>query len=203
MALRKSVIMNRHRKSFTSRSQKQSQQYQSSTNTKLNVIIKEEDEEALLQEELSELTYTPFRTKAFKKVLNGSTNVGLFLNNKGTHIKVIHKALEKLVYTQTVNDITCFEEATERNIRGFQEAKELNISGYLNAETLWAMNIALEGMQEEETKEILSTSERAKMLYEAFTHKTFLFFGGTDEEKIFIFFIYAFAKAYTARILIN
>ncbi len=128
--------MNRYRKSFTSRAQKQGQQYQSLTNTKLQDIIKKEDEVALLQDELPELTYTPFRTKAFKKVLNGSTNVGLFLNNKGTHIKVIHKALEKLGYTQTVTDITCFEEATERNIRGYQEAKELNISGYLNAEAL-------------------------------------------------------------------
>lgn len=150
MALRKSVIMNRHRKSFTSRAQKQSQQYKSSTNTKLNVIIKQEDEVALLQEESPELTHAPFRTNAFKKVLDGLTNVGLFLNNKGAHVQVIHETLEKLGYTQTVTDITCFEEVTERSIKSFQEAYGLNNSGYFNAETLWAMNLMLEQLQKEE-----------------------------------------------------
>ena len=126
-------------KVFAPRTQKQEHYYNNTIGFTPKEVLTEEDQELLKEDELPELTYPPFRTKAFKKVAEGKTNIGVGLNKEGIHVAIIHKALFDLGYNVAENS-SVYTYETMQEMKSFQAVNNILQLGYLNAETLWVLN---------------------------------------------------------------
>ena len=130
-------------KVFAPRTQKQEHYYDHNMGRTPKEVLTDEDQQLLEEEEVPELTYFPFRTKAFKKVIENKTNIGMGLNNEGAHVLAINNALSLLKYN-VFEDSIIYNDLTQQAMKAFQIKFELTPSGFLNAETLKALNKTLE-----------------------------------------------------------
>jgi len=175
--------MSRHKKTFAPRSGRSDKQKNNNKEDKeqQEQITDQDSKISLAKTEVTQITYDPFKNRAFSKVEKNGSVIQLF--DKGKHVSTLHNALNKLGH-QTPENKNLFWNETKTGIINFQRKNNINASGTFNRETLLKMNKALQFLNSE--KEVgLSVSERAKMLYEAFEHRTLGIFAGTDEDKVF------------------
>lgn len=175
--------MSRHKKTFAPRSGRSDKQKANNKEDKeqQEQITDQDSKISLAKTEVTQITYDPFKNRAFSKVEKNGSVIQLF--DKGQHVAALHNALNKLGH-QTPENKNLFWNETKTGIINFQRKNNINASGTFNRETLLKMNKALQFLNSE--KEVgLPVSERAKMLYEAFEHRTLGIFAGTDEDKVF------------------
>ncbi|MDR6464725.1 peptidoglycan-binding protein [Chryseobacterium sediminis] len=175
--------MSRHKKTFAPRSGRSDKQKNNNKEDKeqQEQITDQDSKISLAKTEVTQITYDPFKNRAFSKVEKNGSFIQLF--DKGQHIAALNNALNKLGH-QTPENKNLFWNETKTGIINFQRKNNINASGTFNRETLLKMNKALQFLNSE--KEVgLPVSERAKMLYEAFEHRTLGIFAGTDEDKVF------------------
>ncbi|KYH06964.1 hypothetical protein A1704_21145 [Chryseobacterium cucumeris] len=176
--------MSRHKKTFAPRAGRSGKQNTNSKEDKdkHEQITDQDSKISLAKAESTQITYEPFKNRAFNKVEKNASVIQLF--DKGQHISTLHNALNKLGH-QTPENKNLFWNETKTGIINFQRKNNINTSGTLNRETLLKMNEALNFLNSR--KEVgIPVSERAKMLYEAFEHRTMGIFAGTDEDKVFM-----------------
>lgn len=175
--------MSRHKKTFAPRAGRSGKQNTNSKEDKdkHEQITDQDSKISLAKAETTQITYEPFKNRAFNKVEKNASVIQLF--DKGQHVSTLHNALNKLGH-KTPENKNLFWNETKTGIISFQRKNNINTSGTLNRETLLKMNEALNFLNSK--KEVgLPVSERAKMLYEAFEHRTLGIFAGTDEDKVF------------------
>ncbi len=100
---------------------------------------------SLTKNEVTKLTYEPFRNQAFKKIENGQATLG-FRDNKQA-VLILNRALRKLGYT--VDENTFFLNETQRALVAFQSEHNITVSLILNATTLLKLD------------EVLATQEKS------------------------------------------
>ncbi|MDW9382843.1 glycohydrolase toxin TNT-related protein [Chryseobacterium sp. JV558] len=175
--------MSRHKKTFAPRAGRSDKQKNNNKEDKekSEQITDQDSKISLAKTEFTQITYDPFKNRAFKKVEKNASVIQLF--DKGQHVSTLHNALNKLGH-KTPENKNLFWNETKTGIINFQRKNNINASGAVNRETLLKMNEALNLLNSQ--KEVgLPVSERARMLYEAFEHRTFRIFAGTDEDKVF------------------
>ncbi|WP_426482346.1 peptidoglycan-binding protein [Chryseobacterium sp. R2ACT005] len=175
--------MSRHKKTFAPRAGRSDKQKTNNKEDKekSEQITDQDSKISLAKTEVTQITYDPFKNRAFSKVEKKGSVIQLF--DKGQHISTLNNALNKLGHKTSENK-NLFWNETKTGIINFQRKNNINTSGTFNKETLLKMNEALQFLNSK--KEVgLSVSERARMLYEAFEHRTLGIFGGTDEDKVF------------------
>lgn len=175
--------MSRHKKTFAPRAGRSDKQKNNNKEDKekSEQITDQDSKISLAKTEVTQITYDPFKNRAFSKVEKNGSVIQLF--DKGQHVSTLHNALNKLGH-KTPENKNLFWNETQAGIISFQRKNNINTSGTLNRETLLKMNEALQFLNSK--KEVgLPVSERARMLYEAFEHRTLGIFGGTDEDKVF------------------
>ncbi|MEJ5049597.1 glycohydrolase toxin TNT-related protein [Chryseobacterium culicis] len=175
--------MSRHKKTFAPRAGRSDKQntHSKEDKDKHEQITDQDSKISLAKTESTQITYDPFKNRAFRKVEKNASVIQLF--DKGQHVSTLHNALNTLGHKTSENK-NLFWNETKTGIINFQRKNNINTSGTLNRETLLKMNEALNFLNSQ--KEIgLPVSERAKMLYEAFEHRTLGIFAGTDEDKVF------------------
>ncbi|RTZ49450.1 peptidoglycan-binding protein [Chryseobacterium arthrosphaerae] len=92
----------------------------------------------LAKTEVTQITYGPFRTRAFRKVETGSARIQLW---KRPHVLILNQALNALGHKVDVNEDT-FKDKTQIALINFQQKNGLTGSGIFDRETLLKMNEA-------------------------------------------------------------
>ncbi|ANF52013.1 hypothetical protein A0O34_16495 [Chryseobacterium glaciei] len=176
--------MSRHKKTFAPRANRSEAQITDNIEEQEKYVpISSQDAKiSLAKTEVIKITYAPFQNRAFNKVERGSSIIKF--SNNGLHVLALNKALNTLGYKAPENE-TLFLDKTKIALMNFQGDHGIQKSGVFDKKTLLKMNEALEALKNGEGKDQLSVSERAKLLYEAFEHRTLKIFGGTDEAKVF------------------
>ncbi|WPO92592.1 peptidoglycan-binding domain-containing protein [Chryseobacterium sp. HR92] len=176
--------MSRHKKTFAPRAGRSDKQntHSKEDKEKHEQITDQDNKISLAKAETTQITYDPFKNRAFRKVEKNTSVIQLF--DKGQHVSTLHNALNQLGHKTSENK-NLFWNETKTGIINFQRKNNINTSGTFNRETLLKMNEALNFLNSK--KEVgPPVSERAKMLYEAFEHRTIGIFAGTDEDKVFM-----------------
>lgn len=149
--------------------------------TKYEPISNQDAKISLAQTEVTQITYAPFRNRAFRKIETGSARIQF--PNSGLHVLALNQALNALGHKVPENE-TSFGEKTKVALINFQKKNGITGSGIFDKETLLRMDGELETPSiKKENK--FPIYKRAKMLYEAFEYRTLKIFGGTDEDKVF------------------
>jgi hypothetical protein len=174
--------MNRKTKTFAPRNIRYEEQTNSKEeDNKYQEISNQDAKISLAKTEVTKITYQPFRNKAFNKVERGLSIIKF--SNKGLHVLALNKALNELGYKVPEKETLFFDE-TKIALMRFQRDHGIKVSGMFDNITLLKMDEALEALNVEE-EGVLSIPERAKLLYEAFEYKVFIF-PATNEDKIFM-----------------
>jgi hypothetical protein len=176
--------MSRHKKTFAPRTNRSEAQ---TTDTleeqeKYTQISSQDSKISLAKTEVTRITYASFQNRAFNKVERGLSIIKF--SNNGLHVVALNKALNELGYKTLEND-AFFLDKTKIALMNFQGDHGIQKSGVFDKKTLLKMDEALEALKNGEGKDKISVSERAKMLYNAFEHRTLGIFAGTDEDKVF------------------
>lgn len=176
--------MSRHKKTFAPRTNRSGAQMNDhKEDEKKHEQISDQDSKvSLAKTEVTQITYDPFKNRAFRKVEKDGSVIQLF--DKGPHVLSLHNALSKLGYKTPENRMLFWNE-TKTGIINFQRKNNINTSGTFNRETLLKMNEVMKSLNSKKEAGI-PVSERARMLYEAFEHRTLGIFAGTDEDKVFM-----------------
>ena len=140
----------------------------------------EEEFFATISKDESALTYAPFQNEAFKKIEEGSAEMAQ--GDHGAYVVLTRNVLNNLDHTIDT-DSQLFDEALTKEVASYQEKKGLKVTQTINAETVRALD--KEAAAKQSGDDELTIAKRAKMLYLAFEHKSFLFFGGTDEATVY------------------
>ena len=140
----------------------------------------EEEFFATISKDESALTYAPFQNEAFKKIEEGSAEMAQ--GDHGAYVVLTRNVLNDLDHTVDT-DSQLFDEALTKEVASYQEKKGLKVTQTINAETVRALD--KEAAAKQSGDDELTIAKRAKMLYLAFEHKSFLFFGGTDEKAVY------------------
>ena len=140
----------------------------------------EEEFFATISKDESALTYAPFQNEAFKKIEEGSAEMAQ--GDHGAYVVLTRNVLNNLDHTIDT-DSQLFDAALTKEVASYQEKKGLKVTQTINAETVRALD--KEAAAKQSGDDELTIAKRAKMLYLAFEHKSFLFFGGTDEKAVY------------------
>ncbi|MEO4006524.1 peptidoglycan-binding domain-containing protein [Flavobacterium sp. CAU 1735] len=135
----------------------------------------------LKENEVTKLTYDGFKNQAFSKIEKGIST--LEFSESGYAVLEVNKALHLLGYSISEKQVS-FSQNTQNALIAFQISQRITPNGVFDMITLFKMDQALNALQEGEDGG-LTIPERAQMLYEGFTHRTFYLLWGTDEDKIF------------------
>ncbi len=176
--------MSRHEKTFAPRATRSDTQTNDNKEDekKYEKISSQDAKISLAKTEVTQITYDPFRNRAFNKVEKNTAVIQLF--DQGPHVSTLHNALNTLGY-KTPETGTLFWNETQSGLINFQRNHGLKTSGILDMPTLLKMNKALSASGGHEENK-LSVPERAEMLYKAFEYRTAGFLWGTDEKKVFM-----------------
>ncbi|WP_299180620.1 glycohydrolase toxin TNT-related protein [uncultured Chryseobacterium sp.] len=174
--------MSRHKKTFAPRSTRSdAQNHHKDEEKKYQEITNQDVRTSLSKGEVTQLTYNLFRNKAFYKIEKGFSIIKF--SDRGLHVLVLNNLLNKLGY-KTSEKEAFFLHDTRSALISFQRRNSITPSGIFNRETLLKMDKQLKTSGNKK-KSTLSVSQRAKMLYDAFEHRTWGFLAGTDEDKVF------------------
>ncbi len=172
------------KKTFAPRTKKDEEQSStySQAGNKTKVKITDQDAAIRLKEnEVTKLTYDGFKNQAFSKIEKGIST--LEFSESGYAVLEVNKALHLLGYSISEKQVS-FSQNTQNALIAFQISQRITPNGVFDMITLFKMDQALNALQEGEDGG-LTIPERAQMLYEGFTHRTFYLLWGTDEDKIF------------------
>ncbi|WP_241314379.1 peptidoglycan-binding domain-containing protein [Chryseobacterium arthrosphaerae] len=141
--------MSRHDKTFAPRAEKSEAQTNDNKEDekKYEQISNQDSKISLAKTEVTQITYGPFRTRAFRKVETGSARIQLL--ESGPHVLILNQALNALGHKVDVNDDT-FRDKTQIALINFQQKNGLTGSGIFDRETLLKMNEALENLHKME-----------------------------------------------------
>lgn len=174
--------MSRHNKTFAPRAEKSDTQTDDhkEDEKKYDQISNQDSKISLAQTEVTQITYAPFRNRAFNKVERDSARIQF--SNSGLHVLALNQALNTLGHKVPENAF--FGDKTKIALINFQRNNGIKASGILDMSTLMKMNKAL-AISASKAENKLSVPERAEMLYKAFEYRTAGFLWGTDEKKVF------------------
>ncbi|WP_241311636.1 peptidoglycan-binding domain-containing protein [Chryseobacterium arthrosphaerae] len=141
--------MSRHNKTFAPRAEKSEAQTNDNKEDekKYEQISNQDSKISLAKTEVTQITYGPFRTRAFRKVETGSARIQLL--ESGPHVLILNQALNALGHKVDVNEDT-FKDKTQIALINFQQKNGLTGSGIFDRETLLKMNEALENLHKME-----------------------------------------------------
>jgi|GEM_PF-1630166 len=151
--------MSRYKKAFAPRAVKQEKEksnYSQTGNAEQAKITDQDATIRLNKNEMTKLTYEPFRNQAFKKIENGQAFLK-FLEN-GQAVLILNKALKKLGYT--VDEQTFFLSETQYALMAFQYEHNIATSIILDATTLLKLDEVLTA-QEKSNEENSYKNEQA------------------------------------------
>lgn len=143
--------MSRHNKTFAPRANRSEAQTTDNKEEQEKYIpISSQDAKiSLAKTEVTQITYDPFKNRAFNKVERGSSVIK-FLNN-GLHVLALNKALGELGYQAPENE-TFFGDKTKKALMSFQSDYGIQKSGILDRETLLKMDRALGKLKDKKNK---------------------------------------------------
>lgn len=143
--------MSRHNKTFAPRANRSEAQTTDNKEEQEKYIpISSQDAKiSLAKTEVTQITYGPFKNRAFNKVERGSSIIK-FPNN-GLHVLVLNMALNELGYQAPENE-TFFGDKTKKALMSFQSDYGIQKSGILDRETLLKMDRALGKLKDKKTK---------------------------------------------------
>ncbi|WES99625.1 peptidoglycan-binding protein [Chryseobacterium arthrosphaerae] len=141
--------MSRHNKTFAPRAEKsEAQTIDDKEDKKKTESITDQDSKiSLAKTEVTQITYGPFRTRAFRKVETGPATIQLL--ESGPHILALNQALNELGHKVPDNE-DIFRDKTQIALINFQQKNGLTGSGIFDRETLLKMNEALENLHKME-----------------------------------------------------
>ncbi|WP_278495530.1 peptidoglycan-binding domain-containing protein [Chryseobacterium arthrosphaerae] len=141
--------MSRHNKTFAPRAEKSEAQTNDNKEDekKYEQISNQDSKISLAKTEVTQITYGPFRTRAFRKIETGSARIQLL--ESGPHVLILNQALNALGHKVDVNEDT-FRDKTQIALINFQQKNGLTGSGIFDRETLLKMNEALENLHKME-----------------------------------------------------
>ncbi|WP_294308481.1 peptidoglycan-binding domain-containing protein [uncultured Chryseobacterium sp.] len=175
--------MSRHHKTFAPRAKRfEAENFHEEEEKKYEPITNQDARISLTNTEVTQITYAPFKNRAFNKIERGLSRMQFSEN--GLHVLALHQALNKLGYKAPESG-SLFWNKTRTELMRFQNDHGIKASGTLDSGTLLKMDEVL-GKSGNREDDRLPVSERARMLYEAFEHRTFGIFAGTDEDKVFL-----------------
>lgn len=175
--------MSRHHKTFAPRAKRfEAENFHEEEEKKYEPITNQDARISLTNTEVTQITYAPFKNRAFNKIERGLSRMQFSEN--GLHVSALHQALNKLGYKAPESG-SLFWNKTRTELMRFQSDHGIKASGMLDSGTLLKMDEVL-GKSWDREDDRLPVSERARMLYEAFEHRTFGIFAGTDEDKVFL-----------------
>lgn len=143
--------MSRHNKTFAPRANRSEAQTTDNKEEQEKYIpISSQDAKiSLAKTEVTQITYDPFKNRAFNKVERGSSIIK-FPNN-GLYVLSINKALNELGYQSPENE-TFFGDKTKKALMSFQSDYGIQKSGILDRETLLKMDRALGKLKDKKNK---------------------------------------------------
>ncbi|MGN7863221.1 peptidoglycan-binding domain-containing protein [Chryseobacterium sp. 22458] len=148
--------MSRYNKTFAPRAEKSEEQTidDKEDEKKTESITDQDSKISLAKTEVTQITYGPFRNRAFRKIETGSARMELL--ESGPHVLILNQALNALGHKVPDNEVT-FRDKTQIALINFQQKNGLTGSGIFDRETLLKMNEALENLHKME-----ETSSREK-----------------------------------------
>lgn len=148
--------MSRYNKTFAPRAEKSEEQTidDKEDEKKTESITDQDSKISLAKTEVTQITYGPFRNRAFRKIETGSARMELL--ESGPHVLILNQALNALGHKVPDNEVT-FRDKSQIALINFQQKNGLTGSGIFDRETLLKMNEALENLHKME-----ETSSREK-----------------------------------------
>lgn len=143
--------MSRHKKTFAPRTNRsEAQMNDHKEDEKKHEQISDQDSKvSLAKTEVTQITYDPFKNRAFRKVEKDGSVMQLF--DKGPHVTVLNNALDKLGHKVSENK-AYFGDKTRIALINFQSNNGITASGIFDKETLLKMNRKLAKLNVQKTK---------------------------------------------------
>ncbi|MBB6330970.1 hypothetical protein HNP24_001920 [Chryseobacterium sediminis] len=139
--------MSRHKKTFAPRAGRSDKQKNNTKEDKEKPeqITDQDSKISLAKTEVTQITYDPFKNRAFSKVEKNGSVIQLF--DKGQHVSTLNTTLEKLGHKVSENK-AYFGDKTRLALINFQSNNGITASGIFDKETLLKMNENLEKMKD-------------------------------------------------------
>lgn len=123
--------------------------------TKYEPISNQDVKISLAKTEVTQITYAPFRNRAFSKIEKGLSRIQF--PNSGLHVLALNQALNALGHKVPENE-TSFGEKTRVALINFQKKNGITGSGIFDKETLLRMDELTQSLDEGETIRKASSS---------------------------------------------
>lgn len=142
--------MSRHKKTFAPRAGRSDKQKTNNKEDKekSEQITDQDSKISLAKTEVTQITYVPFRNRAFKKIEKGSSSIQF--SNSGLHVLALNNALNALGHNVPENEVS-FGDKTKIALINFQQQNGITGSGIFDKETLLKMNEVTKNLDEGET----------------------------------------------------
>ncbi|KAB1230958.1 peptidoglycan-binding domain-containing protein [Chryseobacterium viscerum] len=126
---------------------------------KYEQITDQDSKISLAKTEVTQITYPPFRNRAFNKIEKGSSRIQF--SNSGLHVLALNKALNALGHKVPENEAS-FGDTTKIALINFQKQNGITGSGIFDKETLLKMNEVLEASKDKASNNTVLSAKPEK-----------------------------------------
>ncbi|PWN64203.1 peptidoglycan-binding domain-containing protein [Chryseobacterium viscerum] len=126
---------------------------------KYEQITDQDSKISLAKTEVTQITYLPFRNRAFNKIEKGSSRIQF--SNSGLHVLALNKALNALGHKVPENE-AFFGDTTKIALINFQKQNGITGSGIFDKETLLKMNEVLEASKDKASNNTVLSAKPEK-----------------------------------------
>ncbi|WP_295213457.1 deaminase domain-containing protein [uncultured Chryseobacterium sp.] len=151
--------MSRHHKTFAPRAKRfEAENFHEEEEKKYEPITNQDARISLTNTEVTQITYAPFKNRAFNKIERGLSRMKFSEN--GLHVLALHQALNKLGYKAPESG-SLFWNKTRTELMRFQSDHGIKASGMLDSGTLLKMDELLgKSGDREDDKKTETTSQK-------------------------------------------
>ena len=154
--------MSRHHKTFAPRAKRfEAENFHEEEEKKYEPITNQDARISLTNTEVTQITYAPFKNRAFNKIERGLSRMQFSEN--GLHVSALHQALNKLGYKAPESG-SLFWNKTRTELMRFQSDHGIKASGTLDSGTLLKMDEVLgKSGDREDDKKTETTSQKKQI----------------------------------------
>ncbi|WP_294304346.1 peptidoglycan-binding domain-containing protein [uncultured Chryseobacterium sp.] len=151
--------MSRHHKTFAPRAKRfEAENFHEEEEKKYEPITNQDARISLTNTEVTQITYAPFKNRAFNKIERGLSRMQFSEN--GLHVSALHQALNQLGYKAPESG-SLFWNKTRTELMRFQSDHGIKASGMLDSGTLLKMDEVLgKSGDREDDKKTETTSQK-------------------------------------------
>lgn len=151
--------MSRHHKTFAPRAKRfEAENFHEEEEEKYEPITNQDARISLINTEVTQITYAPFKNRAFNKIERGLSRMQFSEN--GLHVSALHQALNELGYKAPESG-SLFWNKTRTELMRFQSDHGIKASGTLDSGTLLKMDEVLgRSGDREDDKKTETTSQK-------------------------------------------